>query len=250
MRWQGRDPITPVQRAGQQLIGGNDLVDQAELGGAPGVELLATDVELKRAAVAQRARERPARAHLGNEPQSSERGHEHGILGDQSQVTRQGKGQADPRGGTVDGGNERGVRAGDQPNEGAEALAYPLVGHEGALLVIGSTHPLDRRLHHAQIAAGGERLTRTREDHRANRRVGDQLLDVPLQLDHQRRGQDIALLRVAQANDGPIAETLHLHKIALERVGLPDDVGVAIGVGQGSSSAVGLNWLWSAVRSV
>ncbi len=31
MRWQGRDPITPVQRAGQQLIGGNDLVDRAGL---------------------------------------------------------------------------------------------------------------------------------------------------------------------------------------------------------------------------
>jgi hypothetical protein len=114
------------------------------------------------------------------------------------QVAGQRPRQADAGGGAVDGGDEGGVTAGDQPDDPAELVADPAPDVGRAL---GRGERGGRVIHHPQVAAGREAGVGAGEHDRADRAVGDELLERGLELLHERRAEHVELSRVVERDD-------------------------------------------------
>ena len=155
--------------------------------------------------------------------------HDHGVPRRDRDVAGQREGQPDSRRGAVEGGDERLVGPADQADHRAELVADPLPRHGRALLVVRRVEPFHGVAHHPQVAAGREPRPAPREDDRAHLALPRQLLRGRQQLEHQRRAEDVALLRVAEADDRAIAPPLHLDQALARGERLLEHVGVGLG---------------------
>jgi len=95
-----------------------------------------------------------------------------------------------------------------------------------SLVVLLGAELIDRRLHHPQVAAGGERRALAAEDDRAKVRVAPQLLTRLPELEHQRGAEDVELVGVVEPDDRAVGAPLDRDELTIVPVAGGDEVPV------------------------